>query len=65
MNENEETKRMHSLIKNFLETTIDERAKREISFKQELQFINQYLGIEKVHHLSFCSSHSLFFSPGI
>jgi two-component system, LytTR family, sensor kinase len=48
LNENNEAKRMLSLITNFLKTTLDERVHQEISFEQELNFINQYLEIEKV-----------------
>jgi sensor histidine kinase YesM len=50
LNENEEAKRMLSLIKNFLKTTIDDRVQQEIPFEQELRFINQYLEIEKVRY---------------
>jgi two-component system, LytTR family, sensor kinase len=48
LKENEEAKRMLSLIKNFLKTTVDESDQHEIPFKQELHFINQYLEIERV-----------------
>jgi sensor histidine kinase YesM len=50
LNENREAKRMLSLIKSFLKTTLDERVQQEIPFAQELRFINQYLEIEKVRY---------------
>jgi sensor histidine kinase YesM len=48
LQENEEAKRMLTLIKNFLKTTVDENEQQEIPFEQELRFINQYLEIEGV-----------------
>jgi hypothetical protein len=50
LHENEEAKRMLSLIRNFMKTTIDESNHQEITFDQELQFINQYIEIEKVRY---------------
>jgi sensor histidine kinase YesM len=48
LQENEEAKRMSTLIKSFLKTTLDENEQQEIQFEQELRFINQYLEIEGV-----------------
>ena len=50
LHENAEAKRMLSLIRNFLETTLDENNRQEITFEQELRFINQYIEIEKVRY---------------
>ncbi|RPI04866.1 MAG: hypothetical protein EHM64_08535 [Ignavibacteriae bacterium] len=50
LHENNEAKRMLSLIRNFLKTTIDESNQQEITFDQELRFINQYIEIEKVRY---------------
>jgi len=50
LNENEEAMRMLQLIKNFLKTTIDESVEQEIPLEKELQFIGQYLEIQKVRY---------------
>lgn len=46
--DNLEARRMLELLKNFLKTTVFENDKQEISLEEELQFINNYLEIEKV-----------------
>lgn len=46
--DNNEARRMLELLKNFLKTTVFENNKQEISLDEELQFINNYLEIEKV-----------------
>ena len=50
LHENQEAKRMLSLIRNFLKTTVDESNQQVITLDQELRFINQYIDIEKVRY---------------
>lgn len=47
-NDNKEAGRMLELLRNFLRTTIYENEKQQISFEEEMRFINYYLEIEKV-----------------
>jgi two-component system, LytTR family, sensor kinase len=46
--ENTEAERMLQLLTNFLQTTIDDSEKHEVPLSIELQFIRDYLEIEKV-----------------
>jgi two-component system, LytTR family, sensor kinase len=46
--DNNEAERMLALLNNFLKTTLQESNRNEITLKEELRFINDYLEIEKV-----------------